>query len=190
VVLRGQDVTSMTAYARSRAGVCLVPEGRGIFRSLTVRENLKLQIPSWSTASVERAFDAFPVLKERLKQVAGTMSGGQQQMLAVARCYLSNPSVVLLDEVSTGLAPRMVDQIFDSLTKLASDGVSLLLVEQYVHHALAMADTVYTLNRGEITSSGSAAEFDEEVLARAYMGSDGPSLSSGDASANGHPDRD
>ena len=137
------DVTRRDSVRRARGGLCLVPEGRGIFRTLTVRENLVLQVPPWiKSTALERAYDAFPILKQRAKQRAGTMSGGEQQMLALARAYLSQPKLVLLDEVSTGLAPRIVDEIFSALDTLAGQGVALLLVEQYIHHALAMADRV------------------------------------------------
>ncbi len=167
------DVTRLKPHRRARHGVCLIPEGRGVFRSLTVRENLRLQVPSWGDpASWELPLEAFPALKQRLGQRAGTMSGGQQQMLALSRCFLSEPSIVLLDEVSMGLAPRIVDEIFVALSDLASRGVALLLVEQYVHRALEMADAVHLINRGELSFSGRPSELDEDALTRDYLGSD------------------
>ena len=174
VWLKGKEVTRNPAYERAHGGVCLVPEGRGIFRGLSVRDNLTLQIPPWAPrgAGIDRAVEAFPILKERLGQIAGTMSGGQQQILAVARCYLCSPSVVLLDEVSMGLAPRIVDQIFDALMHLVSQGISILLVEQYVNRALEMASSVYLLNRGEIAYSGPASDLDEATVMRGYLGSE------------------
>jgi branched-chain amino acid transport system ATP-binding protein len=169
----GVDMTRARPAARARKGLCLIPEGRGIFRDLTVRENLVLQVPPWEhDKSHDRALEAFPVLGERYNQVAGSMSGGQQQMLALARCFLARPKVVLLDEVSMGLAPRIIDEIFEALQGLARGGVSLLLVEQYVSRALAMADWVYLLDRGRVTLDGLPADIDEGDLVRHYLGGD------------------
>lgn len=171
ITLGSFPATGLTSYERSRRGLCLIPEGRGIFRSLTVKENLLLSIPPWRKgASAERAYEAFPILAQRKGQTAGTLSGGQQQMLAIARAYLSDPKVVLLDEVSMGLAPIIVDEIFESLKVLARAGVSLLLVEQYVKRALALADRVYLLNRGEISFAGTPSELDEAELTGRYLG--------------------
>src|SRR3954452_9259413 len=136
----------------ARRGVCHIPEGRGIFRSLSVRENLELQ--SLRPDGVESATAVFPRLGERLGQIAGTMSGGEQQMLALARAYVQRPKVVLLDEVSMGLPPKVIDEIFEFLLALAAEGVSLLLVEQYVTRALAAPDWVYLLNGGEVVFAG------------------------------------
>jgi branched-chain amino acid transport system ATP-binding protein len=173
VMIASEDVTGRGPDKRARAGLCLVPEGRGIFRSLTVRENLILQVPPWSkNAALDHAYEAFPILWERRNQVAGTLSGGQQQMLALARGYLANPSVVLLDEVSIGLAPRIVEEIFESLVKLAEQGAALLLVEQYVQQALSMADFVYILKRGKVAFSGCPGELDADAVTREYLGAD------------------
>jgi branched-chain amino acid transport system ATP-binding protein len=173
VRVSGNDMDGRAAHARTRAGICLIPEGRGVFPNLSVRENLRLQIPTWQAdRSIDRAIDAFPVLGERLRQPAGRMSGGQQQMLAVSRCFLARPTVVLLDEVSMGLAPRIVDQIFDAIRGLAGDGVALLLVEQYVTRALAAADYVYLLNRGEIAFAGEPSELDDADVFASYVGAD------------------
>jgi branched-chain amino acid transport system ATP-binding protein len=167
----GGDVTDQPPHQRARAGLCLVPEGRGIFPNLSVRENLLLQVPPWRKgAGYQPALAAFPILEERLSQRAGSMSGGQQQMLALARCFLSEARVVLLDEVSMGLAPRIIDEIFDALVKLSQTGVALLLVEQYVNRALKIADHVYLLGRGRITDSCSPTELDEAELMRRYVG--------------------
>jgi branched-chain amino acid transport system ATP-binding protein len=175
VLLHGRDVTKQKPYERNGHGLCLIPEGRGIFPNLTVRENLRLQIPpSRKDGTVEPALEAFPILKERLGQSAGSMSGGQQQMLALSRCFLADPKVVLLDEVSIGLAPRIIDEIFVALDKLAKAGVSLLLVEQYVSRALKAADHIYLLDRGQITFSGSPNEIDEDELTRRYLGEHRP----------------
>jgi branched-chain amino acid transport system ATP-binding protein len=173
VIVAGEDATRMSPNRRARLGLCLVPEGRGIFPRLTVRENLRLQGPPWAKDTpVEAALEAYPILRDRLGQRAGTMSGGQQQMLALARCYLARPSIVLLDEVSMGLAPRIVDEIFASLQALAESGVTLLIVEQFVGRALAMADTVHLLNRGRLTFSGPPTELDEQAVLEGYLGAD------------------
>jgi len=171
VRVHGVDVTQAKPHQRAKAGLCLIPEGRGIFRSLTVRENLDLHVPPWSNSrDITPALEAFPVLRERLGQVAGTMSGGQQQMLALARAYLSHPSVVLLDEVSMGLAPLVVDELFESLRALAASGCALLIVEQYVTRAIAMADTAYLLSKGTVVYGGPTAGLDDDVMAQAYLG--------------------
>jgi branched-chain amino acid transport system ATP-binding protein len=171
VLLGGEDVTKSRPHQRTRGGLCLVPEGRGVFPNLSVRENLLLQVPPWlKEQSFEPALDAFPILKERLGQTAGSLSGGQQQMLALSRCFLSDPKVVLLDEVSMGLAPRVIDEIFSALVRLSQDGVSLLLVEQYVTRALKVSDHVYLLGRGSVTFSGAPSELDEAELVRRYVG--------------------
>jgi branched-chain amino acid transport system ATP-binding protein len=152
--------------------VCHVPEGRGVFPSLTVRDNLVLQsFAGAEKESLERAVSAFPKLGQRLDQLAGTMSGGEQQMLALARTYVQNPKLVLLDEVSMGLAPNIVDEIFEFLAVLAKEGASLLLVEQYVTRALAIADYVYLLKRGRVAFAGEPSELDAEAIAAEYVGS-------------------
>jgi branched-chain amino acid transport system ATP-binding protein len=170
VLAGGRDVRHRQPWQRSRAGLCLIPEGRGIFPNLTVRENLLLQSPAApAKASVDIALEAFPVLAGRLGARAGELSGGQQQMLSLCRCFTSSPGVALLDEVSMGLAPIIVDQIFDALRKLAASGVALLLVEQYVGKALQLADRVYLLDRGSVTFSGSPDELEEDELVRRYL---------------------
>jgi branched-chain amino acid transport system ATP-binding protein len=172
--LRGVDVTHAAPNRRARNGLCLIPEGRGVFRSLTVRDNLRMQITDSSKAArrdaVDRAVAAFPVLGQRLGQLAGTMSGGQQQMLALARSYVSNPDVVMLDEVSMGLAPKVVDEIFGVIANLAAQGTALLLVEQYVNRALELADSVVLLDRGSIAFNGPPTELDESAVLRGYFG--------------------
>ena len=166
VSLRGEP-----ADAFARAGICHIPEGRGIFRSMSVKDNLLLQSPPGEeSTSLDRAVEVFPRLGERLGQRAGTLSGGEQQMLAVARAYVASPSLVLLDEVSLGLAPKIVDDIFAFLDRLAESGASLLLVEQYVTRALAIADFVFLLNRGEIVFAGETREVDESQIFRTYTG--------------------
>ena len=173
VSINGVELTRAAPHERAKAGLCLIPEGRGIFRALTVRENLRLQIPKWSKdKSMDRALDAFPILRDRLSQTAGTMSGGQQQMLALARSYLSNPHVVLLDEVSMGLAPKVVDAIFETLKNLAGTGAALLLVEQYVTRALEIADLVVLLDRGRIAFNGASGDLQQDAVLRGYLGVD------------------
>lgn len=170
----GEDISGWPAHRRALAGIGHVPEGRGIFRNLTVRENLKLQARSLSEAEViERAVAAFPILGERLTQVAGTLSGGQQQMLALVRAYVEKPRFLLLDEVSMGLAPVVIDEIFSFLSGLATQGTGLLLVEQYVTRALALSDLVFVLSGGEISFAGEPSELDEDELFSQYLGAVG-----------------
>ena len=170
LLLDGEEVVDHGAVAMSRRGVCHIPEGRGVFRSLTVKENLILQARATDPTGVDRVVDAFPVLGRRMGQVAGTMSGGEQQMLALARAYLANPRIVLLDEVSMGLAPSIVDEIFAFLEELAREGAALLLVEQYVARALRLADLVFILNRGRIAFAGEPVELEDEDVFACYLG--------------------
>jgi branched-chain amino acid transport system ATP-binding protein len=172
MLLNGKDVTGQRPYELARAGVCHVPEGRGIFPSLTVRDNLQLQASSSGfKAAFTKATSTFPRLGERKEQIAGTMSGGEQQMLALSHAYVSNPSVVLLDEVSMGLAPKIVEEIFGYLHELALQGQAQLLVEQYVSRALQLADYVYILDRGRISFAGEPGEISEETIMNSYLGS-------------------
>jgi branched-chain amino acid transport system ATP-binding protein len=169
--LDGADVTAASPHELAQRGLCHVPEGRGVFGSLTVRENILLQARAGEESdALDRAVDAFPRLGERLGQVARTMSGGEQQMLALARTYVQRPRVVLLDEVSMGLAPKVVEEIFVFLQRLAAEGASLLLVEQYVTRALAIADYVYLLQRGQVVFAGEPGELDDEDLFTTYVG--------------------
>ena len=155
VVLDGGDITRTRPYQRARRGLCHVPEGRGVFRSLTVRENLVLQAGRGQVAeATERVVAAFPVLGGRLDQVAGTLSGGQQQMLAMAGAYVRRTRLVLVDEASLGLGPRVVDDVFDFLRELAATGVSLLVVDQFVARALEIATHAYVLRRGRVAYDG------------------------------------
>ena len=171
LMVDGQDLTGASPHRLMQAGVCHVPEGRGVFPSLSVRDNLLLQsIKGQEGEAVDKAVTAFPRLGERLGQLAGTMSGGEQQMLALARAYVQQPRFVLLDEVSMGLAPKVVDVIFEFLAVLAAQGTALLLVEQYVTRALAAANYVYLLGRGEIVFAGEPGELDADSLAEQYVG--------------------
>jgi branched-chain amino acid transport system ATP-binding protein len=170
LLLDGVDVTGAAPFQLARRGLCHVPEGRGVFGGLSVADNLRLQSPVLDRRALKLAAEAFPRLGERVKQIAGTMSGGEQQMLALAHAYVANPSLVLLDEVSMGLAPKVVDEIFEYLHRLAVGGTALLLVEQFIHRALELADYVYILSRGQIQFAGEAAELGEEAILKSYLG--------------------
>ncbi len=170
VLLDDVDVTRSSPARCNRLGLCHIPEGRAIFPTLTVAENLRLMGSAGQSDTAELAQAAFPVLGTRLGQIAGTMSGGEQQMLALARAYLTHPSYVLLDEVSMGLAPRVVDTIFEFLRRLADAGTALLIVEQYVAKALELADIVYVLHKGQVSFCGEPSELDADALARSYLG--------------------
>lgn len=169
--LDGVDITKLSADARARVGMCLIPEGRGIYRSLTVKENLELQIPGGELRGViDPALQAFPVLGRRLRQRAGSLSGGEQQMLAVSRAYLASPKVVLFDEVSMGLGPLVVDEIFTSIQSLASTGMTVLMVEQYVRRALGMSDFAIVMAKGRVVAQSLAADLTDEKLSDMYLG--------------------
>jgi branched-chain amino acid transport system ATP-binding protein len=170
LVVDGADLTNRGPHEVAAAGVCHVPEGRGIYPALTVRENLVLQSSrGQENEAIERATSVFPILGQRLSQTAGTMSGGQQQMLALSRAYVRRPKVVLLDEVSFGLAPVIVDEIFEFLGRLAFEGTALLIVEQYVDRALALAGTVHLLQKGEIRFTGSPDQLRADDLYAQYL---------------------
>jgi branched-chain amino acid transport system ATP-binding protein len=159
----GADVTEMAAEDRVRRGIVLVPEGRGVFADLTVRENLIMGAyhrhkPARALGDdIERVTERFPRLTERIDQRAGSLSGGEQQMLAIARGMMAEPSVLMIDEPSLGLAPVIVDDLYEFLGGLAATGVTLVIVEQYVHVALGIADRAYVLDKGEVALEGSAA---------------------------------
>ena len=156
----GVDLSGSPPHQRAREGLLLVPGGRGVFPGLSVRDNLEVfaAAPRGEARLLEPALDAFPILGDRLGQLAGQLSGGEQQMLAMSRPLLRQPRLLLLDEVSCGLAPRVAHQLFDVVADLARRGTTVVLVEQHLSDALRLADVVYTLRRGEITFAGEPAE--------------------------------
>ncbi|WP_039801781.1 ABC transporter ATP-binding protein [Nocardia araoensis] len=171
VALDGADTTRSRPARRARAGLCLIPEGRGVFAGLTVGENLRLLTPPWRRRSAADAvLDIFPALRSTLNQRAGSLSGGQQQMLSLARAWLASPTIVLIDEVSMGLAPLVVDEIFEAVNDLRATGAAILLVEQYVDRALAVADDVVLLNRGAVAFSGPASAIRRDEVLDKYLG--------------------
>ncbi|RYE41089.1 MAG: ABC transporter ATP-binding protein [Hyphomicrobiales bacterium] len=170
VKMYGKDVSSLRPYRRAKLGLCHVPEGRAIFRSLTVRENIALQSSKGKESeAVQLVVEAFPALKNRLTQQAGTMSGGQQQMLAVARAYVQNPKLILVDEPSFGLAPIVVDEIFEFLERMTNRGAALVIVDQFVSQALQMATKAYVLRRGEMAYAGPARDLLGDNLFEQYF---------------------
>src|SRR6476619_2396278 len=176
VSLDGEDLTRVPPHEVVKLGVVQVPEGRRIFARLTVEENLKMGGYVMSQTAevvdgIDRAYVTFPRLKERRNQVAGTLSGGEQQMLAMGRALMAKPRMLLLDEPSMGLAPSLVEQIFDNIKKIHEDGTAILLVEQNANMALEIADRGYILQTGEIVLADKAEALrDNEDVKRAYLG--------------------
>jgi branched-chain amino acid transport system ATP-binding protein len=171
VLLDGRDVSGLGAHDRARLGLCHIPEGRAIFPSLSVRDNILLSARAGSEDhALEAAVDAFPVLGQRLGARASTLSGGQQQMLALVPAFVTEPRVVLVDEPSLGLAPVLVDTIFEFLAQLSTRGVAMLLVEQYVTRALGMSSSAYVLQRGQVQVHGPSAELQSNNLLASYFG--------------------
>jgi branched-chain amino acid transport system ATP-binding protein len=176
ITLSGQDLSFLLPHRIVEAGLALVPEGRGIFGDLTVRENLRLgAYPERSRSSekdiLERVLTLFPRLAERLGQTARTMSGGEQQMVAIGRALMSKPDVLLLDEPSLGLSPLMCKELFGALARIRESGVGVLLVEQNARQSLAIADRGYLIETGRIVGEGRAADLrDDPAVRRAYLG--------------------
>lgn len=176
VVLHGRDVTRATQRDMVRGGCLLVPEGRQVFGALTVRDNLLLGMyvrrrKAQVSAEIDRVYELFPRLAEREKQAAGTLSGGEQQMLAIGRALMGKPTVMLLDEPSLGLAPLMVERIMNTLGTLREDGLTIVLVEQNAQAALALADRGYLLHTGRVMAAGTGAELaSDPVVRQVYLG--------------------
>jgi branched-chain amino acid transport system ATP-binding protein len=169
------DITHWAAHRRNRAGLTYIPEGRGIFPGLSVIDNLRMSVRHAGNReqrqeAVTRAVALFPVLGDRSMQRAGSLSGGEQQMLAMARALAVLPKVLIADEMSLGLAPLIVDVVFDGLERAREMGIAILLIEQFVHRALGMADDCVILSQGQVSWSGRAAEAGPEVLDH-YLGS-------------------
>lgn len=173
----GEDISSTRADLLVSKGISMAPEGRGVFAKLTVEENLDMgayiRRDGEIKEDLKNAYSLFPRLEERKKQFAGTLSGGEQQMLAIARALMSKPRLLLLDEPSMGLAPVLVDGVFDTVQRIASEGVTILLVEQNAHMALQIADRGYVLQSGEVAISDTAANLQQnETVQKTYLGID------------------
>jgi branched-chain amino acid transport system ATP-binding protein len=176
VVYAGEAIQTLPPHAICERQLALVPEGGQLFPDMTVRENLELgsylsRARPNAAANVERAFDIFPRLKERQRQLAGSLSGGERQMLAIARALMSEPRLLMLDEPSLGLAPVTVEHIFETLGGLYREGLTILLVEQSVQHALELADRGYVLESGRVVRQGSAADLRQDAdIRRHFLG--------------------
>ena len=176
IIFNGEDITKLRADQRVTRGLCLTPEGRGIFPGMTVLENLDMGAFTRKDRSaikedLARVFDLFPRIAERRKQIAGTMSGGEQQMLAIGRALMARPKLLLLDEPSMGLAPMLIQQIFTIIAEIAKQGTTILVVEQNAQQALSRADRAYVLETGQIVKSGSGADLLKDPSIReAYLG--------------------
>ncbi len=176
IILNGEDITRLPPHKKVEKGVVLIPEGRLIFPEMTVLENLEMGAFTSRAArhyreNLERVFTLFPRLKERMKQKAGTLSGGEQQMLALARGLMSDPEVLMLDEPSLGLAPYLVLSLFDVIRRLRNEGMTMVLVEQNTQLALAISDYAYVISNGRIEIEGEARKvMSIESVKKAYLG--------------------
>ena len=175
ITFQGENIAGTAPHKLVGKGLAQVPEGRAVFLQMTVEENLEMGAYTRPNAEVdpglEKVYDQFPRLKERRKQIAGTLSGGEQQMLAMGRALMSSPRLMMLDEPSMGLAPILVDQIFDIIRSLHKNGTTILLVEQNARMALSVADRGYVLETGKIVTSGSGKELlSDESVQKAYLG--------------------
>jgi len=176
ILYQGADIAGQGAWDLVRQGLCMVPEGRGIFGRMTILENLQMGAyirdgAAQIQADIDRIFTTFPRLKERRGQLAGTLSGGEQQMLAMGRALMAQPKLLLLDEPSMGLAPLMVDKIFEVIQSVAAQGMTVLLVEQNARRALQIANRAYVMESGLITLSGPAKDLlDDPKVRAAYLG--------------------
>jgi len=180
IVFDGTDITGKPAHQVRRRGLTYIPEGRGVFPGLSVLDNLRMAVAGEKrperAAAIDRAIALFPVLGSRRTQLAGSLSGGEQQMLALARAVAVLPKLIIADELSLGLAPQVVDSVFESLEETRRAGVTIVLSEQFVHRALALADSCVILTRGRVGWSGSAADAGAEVIER-YLGEAEPASS-------------
>ena len=178
ILFEGKDITKMSSHNIVASGIVHVPEGRQIFTKMTIEENLKLGAYLQRDKSVmknnfEKVFSLFPILKQRLHQQAGTLSGGEQQMLAIGRALLGNPKLLLLDEPSMGLSPIMTQQVFSVLESLKKEGITMLLVEQNAYEALDISDRAYILETGNITLEGRSSDLIQDPnVKKAYLGGD------------------
>lgn len=176
ILFDGHDVTKLPAFKSIKLGLSYVPEGRRLFAKLTVRENLELGAFSNEDKSavaqrLEEMYELFPILKDRREQTAETMSGGEQQMCAIARGLMSNPKLIMLDELSLGLQPSLVERVFETVGEIRKRGITVLLVEQMVQEALEIADRGYVLQTGRVVHEGMARELlDSDEVRKAYMG--------------------
>ena len=176
IFFEGTDITNLSADKIVKMGLIQVPEGRRVFANLSVKENLEMgaylrKEKEQIKKDMEWGYELFPRLKERLSQLAGTLSGGEQQMLAMARALMSKPKLLLLDEPSMGLAPILVDEIFEIIKKISSAGTTILLVEQNAYKALSIANRAYILETGEITKDGKASDLiTDKAVISAYLG--------------------
>lgn len=176
VTFMGEDLLSRKSYERASMGISQIPQGRGILGTLSVIDNLRMgayikEARAKCEENIERAFQMYPILRERQNQLAGSLSGGQQQMLAIARSLMSDPKLLMLDEPSLGLAPIIVEEMFEIIAGVAQQGVSILIVEQNLMQALSIADRGYVMENGRIVLSGSAKELmDNEEVRAAYLG--------------------
>ncbi|MCD6267790.1 MAG: ABC transporter ATP-binding protein [Thermotogaceae bacterium] len=174
ILFEGRDISKLPAYRVARLGVVLCPEGRRVFSSLTVHENLLAGAYTRKESikeDLDMIFSIFPVLAERKKQLAGTLSGGEQQMLAIARALIAKPKLLMLDEPSLGLAPKLTREIFDTILEIRETGVTILLVEQNAFMAMNIADMIYVLETGKVTLSGKPEEIkDRWEIVEKYLG--------------------
>ena len=170
ISLGGTPIERLSTFHRAERGLTLIPDGRGVFPGLTVADNLALAVdgargvtPDWKKRQLARVHELFPRLGERARQRAGTLSGGEQQMLAMSRAFLAKPRVLMMDEISMGLAPQIVAHLYDAVEELRDDGMTLVLVEQYLTYALKLADLCYVVSKGAISFVGEPAELSADV---------------------------
>jgi branched-chain amino acid transport system ATP-binding protein len=176
VRLDGRRINRLSAYERSIRGITLIPEGRGVFPGLSVADNLDIAAHAapgvtahWRADQLNLVLEMFPRLRERSEQRAGTLSGGEQQMLALSRAFLAQPKVLLLDEISMGLAPQVVAHLFDGVRRLREEGTTILLVEQYLTYALDLADVCYVMGKGRIVFTGEPSELRGDASLAGYV---------------------